>query len=250
MAHNLFRDMNSRVVTINAKPAPLAIDPAKTAVIVVDMQNDFGAKGGMLDRFGIDISPIQEAIAPTASVLAAARQTGIKIIYLKMGFRPDLSDLGSSDSVNRTLHLMVGVGDSIHAPNGAESRILIRDTWNTDIVPELEPQADDIVIYKHRYSGFYQTELDATLQQLGVKYLIITGCTTSVCVESTVRDAMFRDYVCVLLADCMGEPIGHGLPRSNHEASLLVIQMQFGRVSDSGEFTKALEGQPIAVGQE
>jgi ureidoacrylate peracid hydrolase len=248
MADDRLHDTNSRVVTINAQPGPITIDRANTAVIVVDMQNDFGAKGGMLDRFGIDISPIRAAIGPTADVLAAARQSGITIIYLKMGFRPDLADLGSADSVNRTQHLMVGVGDTIQAPNGAESRILIRDTWNTDIVPELEPHADDRVIYKHRYSGFYQTELDATLQQLGIKYLIITGCTTSVCVESTVRDAMFRDYMCVLLADCMGEPIGRHMPRSNHEASLLVIQLQFGRVSDSDAFIQALETQPIAIG--
>ena len=131
-----------------------------------------------------------------------------------------------------------------------ESRILIRDTWNTDIVPELKPRNDDVVIYKHRFSGFYQTDLDATLTRLGVKYLIVTGCTTSVCVESTVRDAMFRDYACVLLADCTGEPIGHGLPRSNHEASLLVVQTLFGWVSDSAEFIKALEVQPVAAAQE
>jgi ureidoacrylate peracid hydrolase len=137
----------------------------------------------------------------------------------------------------------------MRAPDGTESRILIRDTWNTDIVPELKPQVEDVVIYKHRFSGFYQTELDAKLKQLGVKYLIITGCTTSVCVESTVRDAMFRDYSCVLLTDCMSEPVGYDLPRSNHEASILVIQTLFGWVSTSNEFIRALEAQPIAAAQ-
>jgi ureidoacrylate peracid hydrolase len=244
MAHQLVQDTPSRVVTLDAQPEPIAIDTAQTMVIVVDMQNDFVTKGGMLDRLGIDISPIRHAIGPTTNVLAAARQAGIRILYLKMAYRADLSDLGASDSVNRILHLRVGVGQTIRAPDGAESRMLIRDTWNTEIIPELEPQTDDVVIYKQRYSGFYQTDLDAVLQQLGVKYLIVTGCTTSVCVESTVRDAMFRDYLCVLLADCMGEPIGHGLPRSNHEASLLVMQTQFGRVSDSDGFIRALAVQP------
>ena len=88
----------------------------------------------------------------------------------------------------------------MRAPNGAESRILIRDTWNTEILEELAPQPGDTVIYKTRYSGFYKTDLDAVLQNLGVKSLIVTGCSTSVCVESTIRDAMFRDYSCVLLA--------------------------------------------------
>src|SRR5205809_1759798 len=233
----------NEMVTLNAKPEPIAINPARTAVIVVDMENDFVAKGGMFDRAGADISGAQKAIPPTAKVLAAARQSGLKVIYLKMGYRPDLSDLGSADSVNRTRHLKFGVGQKIQAPDGRESRILIRDTWNTDIVPELKPQADDLVVYKHRFSGFYQTDLDAILKQLGVKYLIITGCTTSICVESTIRDAFFRDYSCVLLADCSGEPIGHDFQRSNHEASLLTVQTLFGWVSDSRKFEKAVEAQ-------
>src|SRR2546426_353727 len=234
--HNL----KSRIVKFDAKPEPTAIDIAKTAVIVVDMQNDFGAKGGLLDLAGIDISGIRKAIDPTATVLASARQAGIKIVYLKMGFHPDLSDLGSEGSPNRVLHLRFGVGKSIHAPDGRESRILIRDTWNTDIVPELKPQDSDIVIYKTRFSGFYQTDLDATMRKFGIKYLIVAGVTTSICVESTVRDAMFRDYLCVLLKDCMSEPIGHDLPRTNHDASLLNAETLFGWVSDSDQFIKAL----------
>jgi ureidoacrylate peracid hydrolase len=220
-------------------------------VIVVDMQNDFGAKGGMFDRTGIDISGIQKVIGPTAKVLASARRAGVKIIYLKMGFRPDLSDLGSPDSPNRVRNLRIGVGQTVHAPDGREGRILIRDTWNTDIVPELKPQADDVVIYKHRFSGFYQTDLDARLKQLGIKHLIITGCTTSVCVEATVRDAMFRDYGCVLLTDCMSQPtIGNSLPGSNHDASLIVIEATGGWLSSSDQFIKAFEIQPVAVARQ
>ncbi len=249
MAENLVHDAKSQVVTLTAQPEPVTIELAKTAVIVVDMQNDFGAAGGMFDRAGIDISLIQKAIGPTVKVLASARQAGIKIVYLKMAFQPDLSDLGSPDSPNRVRHLRFGVGQPVRAPDGTDSRMLIRDTWGTNIVSELAPQAGDVVIYKHRFSGFYQTDLDAILKELGVRYLIITGCTTSVCVESTVRDAMFRDYACVLLTDCMAEPVGQGLPRSNHEASLLLIQALFGWVSASDEFIKGLEAQRIAVAQ-
>lgn len=230
----------SEVVRLDARPEPVVFDTATTAVIIVDMQNDFGAKGGMFDRAGIDISGIQKAVGPTAAVLSAARQAGIKIIYLKMGYQPDLSDLGAADSPNRARHLLLGVGDTVRAPDGSVSRILIRDTWNTDIVPELEPHAEDVVIYKTRYSGFYNTDLDARLTQLGIRHLIITGCTTSICIESTVRDAMFRDYSCVLLADCMSEPLGDGLPRSNHEASLLSTEVSVGWVSDSDRFVEAL----------
>src|SRR5438094_8249326 len=229
----------NEMVTLNAKPEPIAIDPARSAVIVVDMENDFAAKGGMFDRAGVDVSGAQKAIGPTAKVLAAARQAGLKIVYLKMGYRPDLSDLGATDSLNRTRHLRFGVGQKIQTPDGRESRLLIRDTWDTDIVPELKPQASDIVIYKTRFSGFYQTDLDATLKKFGIKYLIVTGVTTSICVESTVRDAMFRDYLCVMLRDCMSEPIGHDLPRTNHEASLLNAEVLLGWVSDSEQFVKA-----------
>jgi ureidoacrylate peracid hydrolase len=242
----------TRVVRLNAKPEPIEIDTAKTAVIVVDMQNDFGSKGGMFDRAGIDISGIQKVIDPTAKVLASARRAGVKIIYLKMGFRPDLSDLGSPDSPNRVLHLRFGVGKTIRAPDGRESRILIRDTWNTDIVHELKPQADDVVIYKHRFSGFYQTDLDATLKKLRIKHLIITGCTTSVCVEATVRDAMYKDYSCVLLTDCMSQPtLGNSLPGSNHDATLVLSEVGLGSwVSGSDQFIKALEIQPVAAAQQ
>ena len=228
------------VVTIEAKPQPIAIDVARTAVIVVDMQNDFGADGGMFHRAGIDISMIRRAVAPTARVITAARASRIPVIYLKMAFRPDLSDAGPLDSPSHARHLLLGVGTAVRAPNGSESRVLIRDTWNTDILPELTPRPQDIVLYKHRFSGFFQTDLDNILTSRNIKYLIVTGCTTSICVESTIRDAMFRDYSCVLLADCTAEPIGNGLPRSNHDASLLAIQVLLGWVASSAGFIGAL----------
>ena len=234
------RAAEGRAVALDAKPEPIKLDTARTAVIVVDMQNDFGSKGGMFDRAGIDISGIQKAVAPTAKVLTSARRAGIKIIYLKMGYRPDLSDLGAPDSVNRARHLRLGVGQAVRAPDGRESRILIRDTWNTDIVSDLKPQAGDEVVYKTRFSGFYETGLDAKLKKLGIRHLVFTGCTTSICVDSTVRDAMFRDYLPVLLADCMSEPIGYGLPRSNHDASLLAAEVLLGWVSSSEQFAKAI----------
>jgi ureidoacrylate peracid hydrolase len=193
-------------VTLDAKPTPISIDPTKTAVLVVDMQNDFGSEGGMFQRAGIDIAGIQNAVAPTAKVLACARRAGMRIVYLKMGYRPDLSDLGAPDAPNRVRHLEVfGVGQPVKTPDGKEGRVLIRDTWGTDIISALRPQADDVVMYKHRFSGFYQTELDAVLKKASIKHLIVTGCTTSVCVESTIRDAFFRDYQCVLLSDCTSE---------------------------------------------
>jgi ureidoacrylate peracid hydrolase len=231
-----------RVVSIEAKPKPLVFNTRETAVLVVDMQNDFGAEGGMFHRAGIDISPIRAAVEPIARILDSARKDGIKIVYLKMGFRPDLSDAGPPGSPNRERHIMLGVGQRVPAPDGSDSRVLIRDQWGTQVIPELAPEPADLQVYKHRFSGFYQTELDATLKQHGIRYLIVTGCTTSICVESTFRDAMFRDYSCILLADCCAEPIGHQFSRSNHEASLLVIETLFGWVAHSDAMIRALSG--------
>ncbi len=208
-----------RVIIVQARPEPIRIAIAQTAVLVVDMQNDFGTRGGMFDRAGIDISAIQQVVPPTARVMNAARKAGIRVVYLTMEYRPDLSDAGGSESPNWLKHRPLGVGQGVRAPDGRESRILISGTWNTAILSDLAPEERDIVISKHRYSGFYQTDLDLTLRTIGAKYLVVTGCTTSVCVESTIRDAMSR---------------------SNHEASLLVIERLFGWVSSSGEFLSAL----------
>jgi ureidoacrylate peracid hydrolase len=238
---------STQLVAIDAKPEPVTINPERAALIVIDMQNDFGSPGGMFDRAGVDISGIRHAIEPTKRAIAAARKQGIPIVYVKMGFRPDLSDAGPPGSPNRTKHVRIHAGKTIQAPDGTESRILIRDTWNTDIVSELAPLAGDIVMYKHRFSAFFETELDDILKRLKAEYLIFTGCTTSVCVESTIRDAMFRNYSCLLLEDCTAEPIGQGLSRSNHEASLLVLQTLFAWISHSEKFIAALEQHAAVV---
>ena len=246
-AHSAPNETPRRVATIEARPHAVTFNVERTAVIVVDMQNDFGAEGGMFSRAGIDISMIQQAVKPTANVLAAARRIGMPIIYLKMAFKADLSDTGPTDSPNYVRHLLLGVGSAVQAPDGSESRVLIRDTWNTEILAALAPEAEDVLLYKHRFSGFYETELDTLLKQRGIKHLIVTGCTTSVCVESTIRDAMFRDYCCVLLADCTGEPIGNDLARSNHDASLLTIQVLLGWVASSADFIESLASAASAA---
>ena len=230
----------STSVRLAATPAPVAISPESTVFLVVDMQNDFVSEGGLLHRLGVDVSSVQRVVAPIARSLVTARAAGIPIVYLKMGFRPNLSDAGADESPNRLRHLLGGLGAPVRLPDGTEGRVLIRDTWNTEIVRELAPWPEDHVIYHHRYSGFFETALHDTLWQLGAKHLIVTGCTTSVGVESTIRDAMYRDYSCVLFADCTAEPIGHGLARSNYDATLLLVERQFGWVSTSETFITAM----------
>jgi ureidoacrylate peracid hydrolase len=228
------------MLTIDARPAAVEFDPKKCAVIVVDMQNDFGAPGGMFDRAGIDISGIVEAAEATRPVLSAAREAGIPVIYLTMEHDADLSDAGPTDGPHWLKHLPLKVGSGVVAPDGSASRVLVRNTWNTSILEVLAPESGDHVVSKHRFSGFFETNLDALLRSRGVSHLLVTGCTTSVCVESTVRDAMFRDYSCIVLEDCTAEPIGAGLSRTNHDASLLVIQTLLGWVSNSRAVCESL----------
>lgn len=224
-------------ILISAKPDAIQVSATNTAIIVVDMENDFCSKGGMLDRAGMNLSKIKETIVPIKNVLAAARKIGIKIIYLRMAFKEDLSDLGKEGSPNRRRHLQLHVGDTTTAPDGTKTRILIRANWGTDIVPELKPSGNDIVLYKTRFGGFYNTALDSLLTQNGINNLVIIGCTESICVESTVREAMFRDYSPIVLKDCTADPVG--LARSDYDTSILRIQSMFGWVTTSDEFIKA-----------
>lgn len=218
----------------------MEIDPLTAAVVVVDMQNDFASVGGMFDRAGIDISSIQAIVERTQSVIGAAHHAGLTICYLKMGFVDDLSDAGYPHSPTWIKHLPLNVGAPVVSPDGEPSRILIRDTWNTDIIAELAPGPDDLVLYKHRYSGFFETRLEAELRQRGIETIMFVGATTSVCVESTVRDAMARDFHCLVIEDCVAEPIGADLERSNHDASLLTLQLLFASISDSDAVIAAL----------
>ena len=236
------RDSASNV-TVEARPRPISLDIRKTATIVVDMQNDFGTPGGMFDRAGLDVTEIQKVVPPTERLLAATRRAGIPTIYLKMAYSEDLADMGAHASPNRNQHEFLNVGKQVTSPTGQESRILVRDTWNTEIIDALRPEPGDQVIYKTRFSGFYETNLDAILTEIGVRYLIVAGCTTSVCVESTIRDAMFRDYSAVLAADCASE-----FPKESHDASLEIIQARFGWVSSSEQLIGALKAlKPAAA---
>jgi ureidoacrylate peracid hydrolase len=242
MCHHLetrTEDEMAAEVAVATRGGELLLDVERSAVIVVDMQNDFVSEGGMFDQNGVPTSAVRTVVPTIRRMLEAAHDRAIPVIYLKMGYQPDLSDLGVEGSVNRERHLHFGVGQAVTAPGGSESRNLIRDTWGTDIVDELAPQIDDIVIYKHRFSGFYETELHDTLQRMNVRDLIFTGCTTSICVDSTIRDAMFRDYRCLVLEDCMAEPIGSKVERTNHEATLLTLQALFGWVASSSDLLTA-----------
>jgi ureidoacrylate peracid hydrolase len=227
-------------IEIRTRPAPLTIEPSATVVVVVDMQHDFASKGGMFDLAGIDVSPINAIVPAVRRVIDAGREAGLLVGYLRMGFSDDLRDAGHPTSPTWVKHVPLRAGDEVTAPDGSPSRILVRGTWNTSIIDELAPHDADLVIDKHRYSGFHGTQLDQTLRTRGIDTLIVVGATTSVCVESTVRDAMMRDFRCIVVEDAVAEPIGADLPRTNHDASLLAMELLFAWITDTDEVVAAL----------
>jgi ureidoacrylate peracid hydrolase len=224
---------NHATLNMMAKPNPISMDAANTAVIVVDMQNEFGSKGGMFDRAGLDISGIQKAVSPIANVLTIARQKNITIVYLNTEL-----DSISFPWVDTSKYQ---IGATILAPDGSKNRVLFANNWGTKVVPTLTPKKQDVIVYKTKFSGFYQTKLDSVLKSLDLQYLVFTGCTTSVCVESTIREAYFRDYYSILLSDCTAEP----LSQKNYEASLILVENRFGWVSNSTEFIKAVDTKSV-----
>jgi ureidoacrylate peracid hydrolase len=219
---------------LNAKPAPVEIDFGKAAVVVVDMQNAFATKGGMLDIAGVDISGAAQVVRSIKEIVDAGRRAGIPIVFLQMGYKPDLSNSGGPGSPNYhkelAMHLM-------NCRPELKGKLLTEGSWDFDIVEELRPQAQDIVIVKTRYSGFQGTTLDSQLRMRGVQFLFFTGIATNVCVESTLRHGYFLDYWPLLIADATMQ----AGPAALQEATLFNVESFFGWTVRSDEFLAALK---------
>lgn len=216
------------MVTLNARPDPVEIDFAKSAVIVVDMQNAFASKHGLLDLAGMDISGAPEVINAVENVVDTARKTNVPVIFLQMGYQPDLSDGGGPSSPNWYKELAIRM---MNCQPELKGKLVTVGGWDFEIVDELKPRPDDLVIVKTRYSGFARTPLDDELRKRGIRYLFFTGIATNVCVESTLRDAFFLDYWPILITDA-----AMGSQPSMHEATLHNVEAFFGWTIPSSEF--------------
>lgn len=213
-----------------------AFEPARTALIVIDMQTDFCGRGGYVDRMGYDLSGTARAIAPIRRLLEAVRAVPqLTVIHTREGHRRDLSDLPAN---KRWRSARIGAEIGADAPDG---RILVRGEAGWQIVPELAPLENEIVVDKPGKGSFYATDLDLILRTRGITHLILTGITTDVCVHTTMREANDRGYECLILEDCTG-----ATDRGNHEAALKMVTMQggvFGSVSSSEAVLTALQGE-------
>jgi nicotinamidase-related amidase len=184
-------------LAVPAEPYEFEFDPKRTALLVIDMQRDFVDPGGFGEQLGNDVSRLRRVIPPLQRVLAAMRAAGYPVIHTREGHLPDLSDCPPSKIARG--RLTNGIGDV-----GPMGRILVRGSYGHDIVDELKPVGDETVIDKPGKGAFFATDLDFILRNRDVQSLVVTGVTTEVCVNTTVREANDRGYECLVLEDCVG----------------------------------------------
>ncbi len=189
--------MNADLLSVPAEPYGFAFVPAQTALVIIDMQRDFLEPGGFGAMLGNDVGELRRTIGPNRRLLAAWRQAGLLAIHTREGHRPDLADLPPAKRVR-------GGGTTTIGDTGPMGRILVRGEPGHDIIPELAPAPGEPVIDKPGKGAFFATDLHAILQNRGITRLVVTGVTTEVCVNTTVREANDRGYDCLVLADCVG----------------------------------------------
>jgi nicotinamidase-related amidase len=218
------------------------LDPAHTALILIDWQVDFCGPGGYVDRMGYDLNLTRAGLGPTAAVLAAFRDWGGTVIHTREGHRPDLSDC-PPNKLWRSKQIGAGIGDP-----GPAGRILVRGEPGWQIVDEVAPIDGEIIIDKPGKGAFYATDLELVLRNADITHLVFTGITTDVCVHTTMRDANDRGYECLLLSDCTG-----ATDVGNYDAALKMVTMQggvFGAIAPSQAFLDvlaALNGASVAT---
>jgi nicotinamidase-related amidase len=225
---------------IAAQPENIVVDLRKSALIVIDMQNDFCSRTGWLGSLGVDLTGIRGIFGPVNAALAAARSRGLPVLWVNWGVRPDRANLPAAVRYpfNR-VGCGVGLGDrragtTADRPD-AEGRVLQKDSWGAAVVAELTTHPDDIYMDKHRISGFWDTPLDSILRTLQVKTLFFAGINADHCVLATLMDASFHGYDTVLLEDCTATCS----PDFCLQATLHNVRFCFGFTARHGDFVKA-----------
>ncbi len=196
------REVNGKLV---CESLAEVVDPCRTALLVVDVQNDYCAPGGALEREGGDISMTRAVVPNVIRMVDAARRHGVKVVWIHQTSLPG----GASDSPAWIY---------MKRRNGLNADRCVDGTWGQRFVDGLRPEGDEPVIKKHRSSGFVGTNLDLVLRSNRIESTVVIGVMTEGCVESTARDAAFSDYYVVLTSDCMASDV-----LAWHEASLLTM---------------------------
>lgn len=181
-------------VKISAQPYEYEFPVPGTALVIIDMQRDFVEPGGFGAALGNNVSLLRPAIAPIAALLKAFRARSLPIIHTVEGHKPDLSDLPPAKHARG--HCTLRIGDK-----GPMGRILVLGEPGNEIVPELAPKPGEYVVEKPGKGAFYATSLESHLKERHITHLIVTGVTTEVCVQTTMREANDRGYECLLVED-------------------------------------------------
>jgi len=191
------REMQAKTSLVPAEPYAFELKPAECALLIIDMQRDFLEPGGFGEMLGNDVSQLRRTIEPNRRLLAAWRAAGLLAMHTREGHRPDLSDLPPSKKIRGRSATTIG-------DVGPMGRILVRGEAGHDIIPELYPAPGEPVIDKPGKGAFHATDLHSILQHRGISQLVVTGVTTEVCVNTTVREANDRGYDCLVPEDCVG----------------------------------------------
>jgi ureidoacrylate peracid hydrolase len=209
-------------------------DLARSALVVVDMQNDFCHRDGWLAGIGVDIAPARQPIGALQTLLPVVRNARVPVIWLNWGSRPDRLNLSPA---LRHVYDGAGVGEGIGDPGPGGSSVLQKDSWSAQVVEELAIAPGDIRIDKHRMSGFWDTPLDAILRNLAVSTLLFAGVNLDQCVLHTLADANFLGYDTLLLEDCCATTN----PAFCRQATLLNVTQIFGFVLSSDMLVREID---------
>jgi ureidoacrylate peracid hydrolase len=224
---------DSPSVVLPARPEPIRLDPASTAVIVIDMQNAYASPGGYVDKAGFDVGLAAGVIGKIARVLDTARAAGMPVVYLQNGWDADYVEAGTPGSPN--WHKSNALKTMRARPELAGS-LLARGTWDYELVDALAPQPGDLRVHKPRYSAFFNSQLDAILRARGIRTLVFVGIASNVCVESTLRDGFHLEYFGVMLEDATH----HLGPDFIQQATVYNVEKFFGWVSTTADFCTAV----------
>ena len=220
-----------------AQSKDIVVDWNKSAMIVIDMQNDFCHPQGWLAGIGVDVSPARAPIKPLAKLLPALRRADVPVLWVNWGNRPDLANISPAlRHVYNADGRSVGLGSPLPAGPVPGARVLEKGSWAAAVVDELEIAEGDISVDKFRMSGFWDTPLDSILRNLGVTTVFLGGVNADQCVLATLMDANFLGYDTILVEDCTATTS----PAFCLQATLYNVRQCFGFSTLSSAMRKSL----------